>query len=315
MYCKHCGSQIADDSVFCVKCGKRVVEARSTLRNETTVTSQPNETKWWTTDNLQWKKPTTARGVQIGMLIILGLLSLYPLWCIISGGEVEQCIYGSGYVRDLERVIHVKDPWELKIFKCTWVDIHGYYISKSDAQGVFSLKMSLMLLPLVISILLTIRWIKRTRFPGEKDIVPRDVADEIEQYEWHGFTRDKYVFYKKDGKFGIIDARNYCVNVPAQYDSIVWRMPNKTYDIMIGEEKQTIAIQKSQPFNPNKKKLSPKKCFGIFLTIWGTFWIIADFIAIFDPKDESELGAYVFVFVLAVVSLLGAIFCFIGDKK
>ena len=115
--------------------------------------------------------------------------------------------------------------------------------------------MFLVLFPLIVLILLTIRWMKWTRFPGEKDIVPRDVADEIEQYEWDGFTKYKYIFYKKDGKYGVIDARNYFVNIKAQYDSIAWRIPNKTIDVTIGEEKQTIAIKKwTNYYNPNKFK-------------------------------------------------------------
>lgn len=250
MFCKYCGSQIADDSVFCAKCGKLVVEASSSSTNQSA--TQIGEPQWWATDNLQWKKPTKARGVQIFLLVILGLLLLYPLWCFVSGGEVRE-IYGAGYGMDRHHEVHVYDPWELKIMECTNVNmynfhhsnsIYRYSFSESDAQSIYRWRMLLLLLPFLVLIWLTIRWIKSTRFPNEKDIVPRDVADEIEQYEWDGYSRYKYVFFKKDGKYGIIDARNYCVKVPAQYDLITWRMPNKTIDVVIGEEKQTITIEK-----------------------------------------------------------------------
>lgn len=244
MYCKYCGNQIADDSVFCAKCGKLVVEASSSSTNQSA--TQIGEPQWWATDNLQWKKPTKARGFQIGILVIVGLLSLYPLWCLFSGGKITRYIYGAGYVRDLEREIHVHDPWKLKILKFTSVDKRGYLSDESKAKNVFRWRMFLVLLPFIVAAWTTIRWMKSTRYPNQNDIVPRDVADEIEQYEWDGFSRYKYVFFKKDGKYGIIDARNYCVKVPAQYDLITWRMPDKTIDVVIGEEKQTITIDKEQ---------------------------------------------------------------------
>ena len=252
MYCKYCGSQIADDSVFCSRCGKLVVEATKS-HDETSVSSQAFETQWWATDNLQWKKPITARRVQIGVLIILGLLSLYPLWCILSGGKVTRYYYGSGYVNELEREIHVHDPWKLKILKFTSVDERGYIGAEIEAKNVFRWRMFLVLLPFIALMWLVRKWMKSTRYPNQNDIVPRDVADEIEQYEWDGLSKYKYVFFKKDGKYGIIDARNYCVIVPAQYDSIKWRMPNKTFDVTLGEEKQTISIEIANQCNTNSE--------------------------------------------------------------
>ena len=264
MYCKHCGNQIADNSVFCHNCGKLVVDA---YPHHISQSPSSNESRWISTDNLQWKKPIAARQTQIIIIVILGLLSLYPLFCFISGGEAREYYSDSGYYK---HEVHVNDPLELKILKFTSVKLYnwrsdgdffaeiilGYtYNSKTDVQNVFRAKMFLVLFPLIVLILLTIRWMKWTRFPGEKDIVPRDVADEIEQYEWDGFTKYKFVFYKKDGKYGVIDARNYFVNIQAQYDSIAWRIPNKTIDVTIGEEKRTIAIKKwTNYYNPNKFK-------------------------------------------------------------
>lgn len=246
MYCKHCGNQIADDSVFCSKCGKLVIESYHQPSNQPT---SDNVTNWITTENLQWKKPTGARYAQVIILVIFGLLMLYPLYCFVSGGKVSEYSHGYGFDRSHE--VYVRDHWELNILKFTTVTmsntgnrnhIYKYSFTKSDAQGIFRLKMLLVLIPFIALFWLTIKWIQSTRFPREEDIVPRDVADEIEEYMWDGFTRYKYVFYKKDGKYGIIDARNYCVNVPAQYDSIVWRMPNKTFDVTNGGEKQTLTI-------------------------------------------------------------------------
>lgn len=256
MYCKHCGNQIADDSVFCSKCGKLVIETNHQTSNQPTTNNVIN---WVNTENLQWKKPIDARRTQIIFLIILGLLLLYPLYCFVSGGEVEE--YSFGWKPDARHDVTVYDPWELNILEFTTVNMsnrnHGDNIirgsfSRSDAQNIFRWKMLLVLFPLIALLWLTIRWMQSIRFPQEKDILPRDVADEIEQYNWDGFAKYKYVFFKKDGKYGIIDARNYSVYVPAQYDSIVWRMPNKTFDVTIGSEKRTIAVKKPTNSNPSK---------------------------------------------------------------
>ena len=259
MYCKHCGSQITDDSVFCAKCGKLVIEATPESFSKTSSTQNFIEPQWWKTDNMQWIKPTTARIVQICILIILGLLSLYPLWCFLSGGDVSE--YGHNYIYQ-KHECHVKNPLHLEILKFTDVSMQNHITYRedykstftvNDARNLFRGKVFLVLLPFILLIWLTIRWMKSTRFPGEKDIVPRDVADEIEQYEWYGFTKYKYIFYKKDGKYGIIDARNYCVSVPAQYDSIAWRLPNKTYDVTLAGGMQTFTINKTPHGNPIPK--------------------------------------------------------------
>ena len=317
MYCKHCGNQIADDSVFCQKCGKLVVEVTPHNSNHSPTT---NATQWVSTENLQWRKPLAARYTQIIIIVILGVLSLYPLYCLISGGKAHE-YYGGGYGMERRHEVYVNDPWELKILKFTSVKMfnwrsHGGNIvkygsfSKSDAQNVFRWKMLLVLLPFIALIWLTIRWMKATRFSGEKDIVPRDVADEIEQYEWDGFARYKYVFYKKDGKYGIIDAKNYCVNVLAQYDTISWRMPNRLFDGTIEGEKQTIKIKKTAPINPNKKIIDSTKLYhrivGIVLGLWGLFWTLVPIISLLLPDDKSEPAGLIFAFIMGTASIIGA---------
>ena len=94
----------------------------------------------------------------------------------------------------------------------------------------------------MIVLILCFSWTKKVKFPSLKDGLPKDFADEIERYEFLGFSKNKYIFYKKDGKYGIIDVTHYCVKVPAQYDSISWRIPNMVYDITIGDKKETIKI-------------------------------------------------------------------------
>lgn len=316
MYCKHCGTPIADNSVFCSKCGKLVIEVGS---QSDTHSPKTNSTQWVTTENLQWRKPITARYTQIIIILILGVLSLYPLYCLISGGKVQE-YYGGGYGMDRRHEVYVNDPWKIRILKFTSVKMFNWnhgdnivkygHFSKGDAQNVFRWKMILVLLPFIALIWLTIRWMKLTRFTGEKDIVPRDVADEIEQYEWDGFAQYKYVFYKKDGKYGIIDAKNYCVIVPAQYDTISWRMPNRLFDVTIEGEKKTIKINKTKPVNPNKKEIDSTKLYqriiGIVLGLWGLFWALVPIISLLIPDDKSEPAGLIFAFIMGVSSIIGA---------
>lgn len=321
MYCKYCGNQIAENSVFCSKCGKLVVEAglQSNIQSPTT-----NEMQWLTTENLQWRKPLAARYTQIIIIIILGMLSLYPLYCFISGGKVREY-----YGKNQRHEVYVNDPWKLKILKFTSVKMYNWnngdnivkygHFSKSDAQDVFRWKMLLVLLPFTALLWLTIRWMKWTRFPGEKDIVPRDVADEIEQYEWNGFSKSKYIFYKKSGKYGVIDARNYCVDIPAQYDSIVWRMPNKTFDVTIGEEKQILSIKKkASNYNPNKKEINEKNI-GVFVVraicvLLTLFTFVAPLISILLPDDTTSQATIVQWFIASVVFAIITYFVFKNTK-
>ncbi|MCR5423290.1 MAG: zinc ribbon domain-containing protein [Bacteroidales bacterium] len=316
MYCKHCGNQIADDSVFCAKCGKLVVEATLSL-TETSAVTKSDEIRWWTTENMQWEKPTAARCVQIAIIVILGLLSLYPLWCFISGGDAREYYYGGMNGMERRHEVYVNDPWKLKVLEFTSVEMFNWhhedaivkygYFTEEDAKNVFRWRMFLVLLPFVALIWLTARWMKKTRFPGEKDIVPRDVADEIEQYNWDGFTKYKYVFYKKDGKYGIIDARYYCVYAKAKYDSIAWRLPNKLYDASIGGDTKTFKIVKTAIYNPNKKEIdSTNRIVGIILGLWGLFWAVVPIISLLLPDDDSEIGGLIFAFVMGVASLIGS---------
>lgn len=247
MYCKYCGNQIPDNSVFCSKCGKLVVES-TTIYSEK---SEVNEPKWISTSNMQWRKPIIARVVQIAILIIFGLFSLYFLWCILTGGKVIKYQTGTRYNKCYE--YHIKDPLKLSILKFASINERRCHIDYVEYyKNIFRWRMFFIFLPFYIIILLTIRWMKWTRFPKEKDIIPRDVADEIEPYEWYGFTRHKYVFYKKNGKYGVIDVHNYCVSIPAQYEFIMWRIPNKTIDVIIGKETQTVDVSRTIANNQNE---------------------------------------------------------------
>jgi hypothetical protein len=94
----------------------------------------------------------------------------------------------------------------------------------------------------ILIVLITIFKFKTRRFPCADDPLPRDLADEMESYVWLGIGQHKYVFFKKDNKYGIIDAGQYKIAYPAKYDEIEWRIPNKSFDVMENGNKSTITI-------------------------------------------------------------------------
>lgn len=266
MYCKYCGAQIANNSIYCPKCGNFVFEA---TKLQEALTTSKGSRQWIPTNDLQWKKPIIGRCVQVMILCFLGLFSLYTLCGMVSGGKVteypktrnEQIWDSTGRMHTLTQhtlTVYVEDPLGLKILLFTKVIMSNEFgtlgskclyrsqVGASYAKNVFRVRMLLMLLPIMSLAWLIVLWIKRTRFPDENDIMPRDVADEIEHYRWYGFTKCKYIFFRKNGKYGIIDARNYCVIIPAQYDSIAWRITNKTFDVTIEDEKKTKTIALKQ---------------------------------------------------------------------
>lgn len=84
MYCKHCGSQISDDSVFCQKCGKAQASAKTESEREKSINSNfPNiknqsvETGWNT-------------GAILGIIAAIG--GLIPSVRLLQYGDFENVI-------------------------------------------------------------------------------------------------------------------------------------------------------------------------------------------------------------------------------
>ncbi len=115
----------------------------------------------------------------------------------------------------------------------------------------------------------------------------------------------------------MIDASNYCINIPAQYDSVKWRMPNKLFDARLDDNTQTIKIEKGHPVNPNKSETNQKQrvvflIFGIVLAIWGLFhfitWIIPDFDCVISHNyhhrspDYGMVATFFMFFSLSLLS-------------
>ena len=232
MYCKHCGKKITDDSVFCPKCGNLVVDSNIQIHSKSD--NSPNEQHWISTKNLQWKKPYFARCAQVILILTALFFAIYSLVSMIWIGEGNKISYNSW----VGTIWSAEDPWHFIGF----TDVDRAY-SIDDCESKFRTKMWFFVHgPSLVIIGLTIFWFSRTRFPKRDTELPRDIADEIEDYQWYGFNTNKYVFFKKDGKYGIIDVCNYRVNIPAKYDSILWRNPNKTFDATSKGKTKTMSV-------------------------------------------------------------------------
>ena len=69
------------------------------------------------------------------------------------------------------------------------------------------------------------------------------LADYIQEYKYGGTSKHpKYVFFVKDNKFGVMNVTEFNVAIPAQYDEIAWREPNRILTVTKGNETYDIDI-------------------------------------------------------------------------
>ncbi len=352
MYCKHCGNQIAEDSVFCAKCGKLVVDSYEnkviTSNKKEGANNNSNMEGWLQTHNMQWKKPILVRVVQLLLIAISLFWGVYSIACLINGGEVyryfgeRRALENYSDPRDpriqYEENLYILDYWRIfrtKSVKWNESRTESYYrdgalygggaipwaFSYDDIKsekGNFRLKVVFLgIVPALIVLWLTIIWIKRKPFPKEKDGLPRDFADEIEEYELYGFFKHKYVFFKKNGKYGVLDAAHYRVHIPAQYDTIAWRTINKTYDASKDREERTYVIEekKEQTISQWDNMATKRKIFlviGVILALWAAFLIIADLI---DIISGSYGANHVAIILISSLSGFGAYVCIKYSRK
>lgn len=80
MFCKHCGSHISDDSVFCQKCGKKQINNEENIKTESR-TVKPEKSNF---PNI--KNQSVETGWNTG--VILGALA--AIGCVISSVSLLQ---------------------------------------------------------------------------------------------------------------------------------------------------------------------------------------------------------------------------------
>ena len=72
-----------------------------------------------------------------------------------------------------------------------------------------------------------------------KDYKLSDVADYVKRYNYFS---NRYTFYVKDGKYGLLDVRKFKVHFPAEYDMMEWREFNKLLVVIKGNRQYIIDI-------------------------------------------------------------------------
>ena len=215
MFCKYCGEQISDDSVFCSKCGKKLTESMTEKKSDPNSINPQKEEKIVIEATI---KPTNNDSSKTKSEGIKWISTDNLQWQRPKKARIVQiCISVLLGLLSFFFLVYSVEKEE-------WVGLIVVYI------------------PIIIAWGFAYRWEKYTRYPNAYDIIPKDVADQIEEYEWNGFCKTKYIFFKKDEKYGVIDTRNYCVKIEAIFDSISWRVPNKTIDVTIKNQKNTINI-------------------------------------------------------------------------
>lgn len=128
-----------------------------------------------------------------------------------------------------------------------FVNIYEYgikdFIHHSD--GGISLMVFSIFLPVTIVSYLIVKWSKKKLDNFNEDIKPTlpKLADYIQEYKYGGSKQHpKYVFFVKDNKFGVMNVSEFKVAIPAQYDEIAWREPNRILTVTKGNETYDIDI-------------------------------------------------------------------------
>lgn len=282
MFCKYCGKEIAEDSIYCSWCGKNITKTIDPIQKikvedpVQVVLKEKEKQEWQSAENLNWQKPYVARLFQIILLLFALSSMIYGIvWCVIGGKGLDFIPYPWYNNNRYELLVSRTDPlgiievhfdlnkfeqgkyydeWQ-EALKC--MDDHRYNvyynpcwsintywdIATKNAISSFRIKISfLIIIPAIILCILIVKWMRKTRFPNSEDKLPRDFADEIEIYSWNGFLVPKYILFQKDNKYGVIDASKYSVVIPAKYDSVIWREQNVSFDATINNEKETVII-------------------------------------------------------------------------
>ncbi len=112
-------------------------------------------------------------------------------------------------------------------------------------DGGISLMIFGISLPIAIIFYFIVKRSKSKLDNFNKNIKPtlQTIADYIQAYKYGGTKKHpKYVFFVKDSKFGVMNVTEFKVAIPAQYDEIAWREPNRILTVTKGSETYDIDI-------------------------------------------------------------------------
>ena len=106
MFCKYCGSKIADDAIFCEKCGKKLVETDSTEESKQKEAENTNINSEQTTekaDNITLTKtkkkfsPKLMKNILIASILICALQGIITAKSFADLSKYQQIAAGMRY--------------------------------------------------------------------------------------------------------------------------------------------------------------------------------------------------------------------------
>lgn len=212
--------------------------------------------KFVPTNLIDWKKPKVGMVIKRFFYIPILLSVLWCLYCVWAYNVYNQDGYntGDGYETyttnryfygmfngrsccyniegsyysdcDVEYGMYVANP-------VAWTAKESLRSYRENVSFVFLGTLATGIVLFVIMHFLVCGYPKRP-----KDTKPlREVADYCQKYSYWGIFRKrktpKFVFFVKDGKFGILDVAHYAVFLQAKYDFLSWREKNKYLNAVI----------------------------------------------------------------------------------
>ena len=222
--CPTCHTSNPESAQFCAACGS----ALQTHTASNMMQKYP-QYKLQPTSIYKWKYDT---GYKILLIFIIPVV-LFILYSFISLGAYNILV---GYQPDTYKFC---DP--LQIFK----DFNSYteYLSRARRDYYMSIFTCLLIASAILTVLLSFFINSRKKEKLSKAKSLSSLADYIQEYKYGGTKKHpKYVFFVKDNKFGVMNVTEFKVAIPAQYDEIAWREPNRILTVTKGNETYDIDI-------------------------------------------------------------------------
>lgn len=264
MKCRKCGTENSTGAKFCRHCGTRMSDGKNVMDKYPKMGLVP-------TNMIDWKKPRMGIFIKTLLSIPIAILLFLSLYCVWSYNFYNQRGLNSECGNGLKAYYtEIEDPLEFGWYRETgcynfndgyYSDYEyeyddngderkvsaGEYISNpvewTAEKSLFQYRGLLVNIFMssafgAIALFLIMHFVicgysKRPK--GTKPVC--EVADYCQKYSYWGIFRrrktPKFVFFVKDGQFGILDVAHYSVFLPARYDFLSWREKNKYLNAVI----------------------------------------------------------------------------------
>ncbi len=160
------------------------------------------------------------------LLILIAPFVFFILYCIVAIWAYD--FYGNDpwyYCNDsIFKIIHTTS------YMGSWAEAYHEY------KEIISISLVLLTIGLIILLIPFTKGIKQLKYTKANPLTT--LADYIQSYRYG----KKYVLFIKNGKFGVMNVTEFKVAIPAQYDEIAWREPNRILTVTKGSETYDIDI-------------------------------------------------------------------------